>query len=116
MEKFEIENGVLVKYNGEEKRVIIPEGVTKIEKRAFYENETIEEVIIANTVTELGKGAFFKCSALTKATISKGITNIDRSVFHKCPLTEITYNREKDSITAYINNDKLYFGPPIPNE
>lgn len=43
---FVIEDGVLVKYNGKESRVVIPEGVRVIGTSAFYGNKTIKTIEI----------------------------------------------------------------------
>ena len=41
---FNIEDGVLLKYDGADSVVIIPEGTEKIGKNAFYGNKVITEV------------------------------------------------------------------------
>lgn len=41
---FKIEDGVLLKYEGTDSVVIIPEGTEKIGKNAFYGNKVITEV------------------------------------------------------------------------
>ena len=56
-EEFVIKKGVLYEYKGKGGKVIIPEGVTKIDNGVFKE-KNIEEVIIPNTVVEIGNFAF----------------------------------------------------------
>ena len=43
--EFEIESGVLVKYNGKKKQVTIPKGVTVIGEQAFYNCKTLTEMV-----------------------------------------------------------------------
>ena len=74
---FQIENGVLKKYTGKDKDVVIPE-------------------------TRIGNGAFEDCKSLTSVTIPDGVTKIDEYAFRGCEnLTSITI---PDSVT-YIGED-----------
>ena len=81
MEKFEVENGVLKSYNGDCKIVIIPDGVTKIDKNVFHE-KGIEEVIIPNTVVEIADFAFGK-NRLSQVTIPESVRIIGDFAFYE---------------------------------
>lgn len=50
MEKFEIKNGVLKKYNGTDAKVIIPDGVKVIGECVFAGCELLKEIIIPDSV------------------------------------------------------------------
>ena len=61
---FEIEDGVLTKYTGDETEVVIPEGVVTIGKNAFYENKKITEIVMPDSVIKIDSNAFEKCAKL----------------------------------------------------
>lgn len=71
MEKFEIKNGVLKKYNGTDTTVIIPNGVKVIGECAFAKCELLKEIIIPDSVKKIGGSAFSYCSLLTDVTLPK---------------------------------------------
>ena len=52
------------------KKVIIPEGVTTINKYAFAYLTALEEVVFPSTLTKIGVGAFQGCNNLQKITFS----------------------------------------------
>lgn len=92
--EFEIVNGVLNKYNGNDKTVTVPEGVTKIGDNAFMRSE-ISKVILPGSVTEIGKEAFLS-SSVTEVSLSDGVTKIGKSAFRMSDLVKINL---PDSIT-----------------
>ena len=55
---FEIKNGVLKKYIGQDSEVVIPEGVTKIWNAAFFGCNKTRSIIIPDSVTEIRGTAF----------------------------------------------------------
>ena len=68
---FEIENGVLIKYVGEDTTVRIPNGVTELGKFCF-EDANVEEVIIPSTVEKISGAAFNETPALQKIVVDEG--------------------------------------------
>ena len=97
-EDFEIINGILVKYNGAGGDVVIPDGVTAIASRAFYECYNLTSIVIPNSVTSIGEYAFYRCSGLTSVTIPNSVTSIDWDAFEGCSgLTSVTI---PDSVTS----------------
>ena len=109
---FNIVKGVLIKYTGADKDVVIPDEVKKISKRAFLgcseltsvkigsgvkkigewafkDCKNIKEVTIENG--EIGKYAFYECTGLTSVKIGNGVTKIGESAFSDCKnLKEVT--------------------------
>ncbi len=81
------------------KKTIIPEGVTSIGERAFYECELLESITIPESVTNIGACAFAYCLSLASITIPENITSIDVKVFMCCEsLGNITIPKSVTSI------------------
>lgn len=80
---FIIEDGVLVKYTGTDKDVVIPDGVTKIKDNAFF-GKSLRSVTIPDGVTDIGKSAFERCSNLKSVVIPECVTEISESAFEDC--------------------------------
>ena len=71
--------------------VVIEEGITSIENRAFKECINLKGISIPSSVTKIGSGAFYSCEALTEIEIPDGVTYIGESAFMHCTkLTSIT--------------------------
>ena len=85
---FDIQDGVLVKYCGEEKRIIIPECVSVIGKAAFEKNDTIEEVLIPDSVVEIQDNAFSFCHNLKYIDLPDSVTEIGKAAFWACTKLE----------------------------
>lgn len=81
---FIIENGVLKKYNGNEKKVIIPNTVTEIGRLAFEHNYEINEIVIPASVSIIKSFAFSECAYLNKITIPKSVNVLEHNIFNKC--------------------------------
>ena len=81
---FEIEDGVLTKYTGDETEVVIPEGVVTIGKNAFYENKKITEIVMPDSVIKIDSNAFEKCAKLKAISFSKNLESIGYKAFVRC--------------------------------
>ena len=90
MSDFVIEDGVLVKYNGNDERAVIPEGVTIIGTRAFDGCECLTEGSIPEGVTEIGDFAFCGCESLESVVIPESVQTIGRRAFAWCKSLSIT--------------------------
>lgn len=64
--------------------LVIPDGVTKIGKYAFFNCYDLASVTIPNSVTEIGEYAFKDCDGLTSVTIPNSVTEIDKYAFSGC--------------------------------
>jgi hypothetical protein len=84
-------NGRLTAYNGRGGDVIIPDGVTIIETKAFRNNTAVISVVIPNGVTRIDPYAFQNCTNLKSINIPDSITEIYNFAFGGCTsLTTIT--------------------------
>ena len=83
---FEIENGVLKKYEAEngETEVVIPDSVTTIGDWAFAYCSSLTTVTIPDLVTTIGDWAFYGCESLTSVTIPDSVTTIGEYAFCEC--------------------------------
>lgn len=85
--------------------IIIPEGYTKIGKKAFY-SRNINSVAIPEGVTTIGDAAFHFCENLEYVNIPKSVTHIGANAFDKCNrLKSITIPADIESIgvAAFCN-------------
>ena len=64
--EFAVVNGILFEYQGDEGKVVIPDGVTGVASSAFEGNRTITSVVIPEGVTALGQSAFNGCENLAE--------------------------------------------------
>ncbi|MDE7270351.1 MAG: leucine-rich repeat domain-containing protein, partial [Acetatifactor sp.] len=66
-------------------KVVIPSGVTKIDKQTFQDDIGLTSVQMAGGfLTEIGVSAFEGCSALTEVSIPNGVTKIGATAFKNC--------------------------------
>lgn len=109
---FVIEDGVLIRYEGSEAEVSVPEGVTVIGEEAFAGNETLETVIVPEGVTTIGKKAFAGCKKLCSVKLPDSLTSMEKYVFSKCDsLTELTLPVNLSVITNYFQESYQYYNP-----
>lgn len=82
--EFEIVDGVLMAYHGKRTHVVIPEGITKIEMRAFKGNEQIETVVFPESLITVGFESFRKCTHLKTVHTNDRLVSIGRDAFSYC--------------------------------
>ena len=70
-------------------KVVIPEGVEKINAYAFANLTALEEIVLPSTLEAIEYGAFYGCSKLEKISFSKenNLKIINQSAFEQCNLT-----------------------------
>ena len=82
--------------------IAIPDKVTQIGYKAFYECSGLTSITIGNGVKNIENYAFAHCSGLTSVTIPDGVTSIGGGAFSKCSgLTSITI---PDSVTKILSS------------
>ena len=75
-EGFEVENGVLMKYIGKKRSVLIPCSIEEIYDGAFEGNGVITVVEIENGVRFIGKRAFADCSSLISLSVPGSVKKV----------------------------------------
>ena len=97
---FIIKNSVLNQYRGDDKSVIIPDGITEIGYRAFSNCSNLSSVAIPAGVTKIGSRAFDGCANLTEITIPDSVTSVGSGVFGCCrSLTAATIRAQVTSVS-----------------
>lgn len=120
LQDFEIENGVLIKYNGNDAHVVIPDGVTKIGDGAFLDCQgSLTSICVPSSVTELGNGIFEGCSKLHYVLIPDSVKKIGDSVFKDCHNLSLVTNDPvefKDRCGFFSDpNREILISVVIPN-
>ena len=64
--------------------IVIPDGMTSIPKKAFYNFTKLKSITIPDTVTSIGDYAFYGCTSLTDITIPASVTSLGNDVFNNC--------------------------------
>lgn len=85
---FVLQGTTLTGYIGDEKHIIIPDGVEIIGREAFKGNDNIESVVLSDTVKIVGDSAFMQ-SSLKEVTISNSVTEIKQYGFAYCTEMEV---------------------------
>lgn len=75
---------VLLKYLGNESRVVVPDGVTRIANEAFAGKEEIDRVLLPESLTGIGEGAFRGCLLLQTIKIPNSVKRIGVGAFENC--------------------------------
>ena len=109
----------LIDKDGNEiKEYVIPEDVTGIGEKAFYNCSGLTSVTIPNSVTSIGNSAFYGCSGLTSVIIPSNVNSIGNGAFSSCTkLANVTLNSnsivsaKRTSSTSF----KSIFGEQVTN-
>ncbi|MBQ8279232.1 MAG: leucine-rich repeat protein [Roseburia sp.] len=92
-------------------KVIIPEGVEKINSYAFANLTALEEVVLPSTLEAIEYGAFYNCTSLKKLTFNNGnnLKIINQNAFEGCALEGVIEMPELCVISdyAFAGNQKL---------
>ena len=64
--------------------ITLPEGLTKIGDRAFYQCRQLQEIALPASLTSIGKLSFGWCYALEQINIPDSVTNIGDAAFASC--------------------------------
>ncbi len=79
----------------------IPEGVTTLEERTFFNSSDLLNVTLPSTITAIPSYCFGNCTNLKNFTIPEGVETIADNVFNACKtITEMTFPNTVTSIGA----------------
>ncbi len=74
----------LIKYIGNNVNVTIPDGVTVIDAKAFYSNDSMQSLVMPDSVIHIGDKAFCEADALMHIGFSQNLKSLGSSVFEGC--------------------------------
>ncbi len=96
---YTMDGTTLIKYNGSESSLTLPNSVAVIGAEAFTGNTNLREVIMPERVAEIGFSAFENCTNLNKVVIGESVRTIGSSAFSGCTkLSEINIPKKTRSI------------------
>lgn len=100
---FEIEDGVLKKYNGHDQWVIIPDNVSVIGEGAFERNKVVEKVSFPNSLKSIEKNAFAYCDNLDGVSFKSAcqLESIGIAAFNGCK--KMRYFKMPDTVSKIEN-------------
>lgn len=91
LDNFDIEDGKLLHYLGDEEIVYVPKSVTVIGHRAFSRNNHIRAVYLGDNVTAIESDAFNECINLEVFIMSDNVEYIGESAFELCARLKYIY-------------------------
>ena len=113
-----IGDGVLIKYQGGDSAVTVPDGVKHISD-AFQMNDAIVSVDLPDSLLTIGISAFAFCSELRTVRFGNALVSIGNGAFDSCEkLTSLTLPATLESIGSYAFRDcffisDVYFGSSL---
>ena len=81
---YTMDGDILVKYNGTEATVTVPNSVRTIGHEAFADNTHLTEVILPESVTKVDFSSFEDCTNLSKVVMGTQVKTIGASAFSGC--------------------------------
>lgn len=91
---FIIEDGVLIRYIGNGGKVVIPEEVTCVARRAFRQSFSVESVCFMGNVNKIEEEAFKGCVRMAIIDLPDSLESIGDNAFKECvSLTSIHFGR-----------------------
>ncbi len=87
--EFEINGGTLVKYNGKNQDVIVPDNVISIGPNAFR-GQYITSIKLPSGLKSIQNNAFYGCKSLYSIELPMGLTEIGYEAFGEMTLSELS--------------------------
>ena len=112
---FKIEDNVLLGCSKSAVKVTIPDGVERLEERAFKGCTLLETIEIPATVSKLDIEFSRDCDALISVKISEGVKEIWSSIFAGCEkLTSLEYTGTMAQFNAIKGASKVWIENTLP--
>ena len=99
MPEFAIEGSTLLLYNGDKTNVTIPNGISRIENKAFSTSWGLQSLTMPDSVIEIGD-EIFPMFALSTIKLSNNLISIGKNAFACTALTEINIPESVKTIEA----------------
>ena len=96
LSNFVIKNGLLIRYNGYDADIEIPDTVRVIGNSAFSFSKEVVSIKVPKSVTEIKDGAFFNCISLKKIDLTESPAKISGKTFLNCQSLEEIAVSEKN--------------------
>ncbi len=93
-------------YNSGLVNVIISQGVTHIDERAFERCSRLTGVSVPSSVTEIGMGAFKDCTVLAYLDVPESVTKIGTEAFKNCTALTLTVS-ENSAVCTYAKSNSI---------
>lgn len=85
---FEIKDGILMKYTGKKKHVIIPDGISDIDEKAFIGIESVTKITVPGSIKEIQYTYFDECINLKEIILLDGVEILGIHCFSYNPKLE----------------------------
>ena len=108
--QFEIENGILKAYVGEEAVISVPEGVHTIGEGVFKGMSWLLDVSLPASLKKIEAMAFKGCRKLKKLSFPEGLEEVGEYAFHRChDLEELIFPKSMTGVgvCAFLYCDSL---------
>ena len=103
--KQKFDGGTVIKFDGKDKIIIIPDGIIKIASYAFA-GTNVEMVVCSSSLEEIGDYAFFNCLNLREIHLNQKLKLIGRNPFANCPsLEKIFYYGTKEEFEKILKGE-----------
>ena len=101
----------LIKYEGNNANVVIPEGVEIVKLGAFEKNDYIKKVVLPSTINKLCDKAFMECPELEEVEFKKLPVNFKGCSFCNCKKLNTTIIHNRSLIRVSISTNGKYIIP-----
>ena len=84
LQKWQMEDGRLLKTDEHQERLLIPEGIREIMPFALAEHREIQELTLPDSLQKIGAHAFYNCRSLVQISFSDHLDDIGDGAFKNC--------------------------------